>query len=155
MNRLGTFASNDPKQAGQAAVEFAMTFAIFVLGFFGIVGLAIVFFAWLTSVNGAREGARYIIARPTATDSEVTAQICRTTIGLGMSEANCNSNVSNGTLSVLIEPGVSWCLPGTQMSVKVDYRVPVPTLRASFFNGGGITFLGPVTVTSTAVMRIE
>ncbi len=117
--------------------------------------MAMVFFAWLTTANAAREGTRYLIEDPTAIDSEVTSQICRTTVALGMTESNCNANLTNGTLYVLIEPPVGSRVSGTQLNVMVSYRVPVPTLRATFLNGSGITFLGPITVSSTSVMRIE
>ncbi len=142
-------------ESGQTTVEFAITVTFFILGFFGVVGLAMVFFGWLTTTNAAREGTRYLIENPTAEDAAVKSYICKTTIAFGMSEASCNANLAAGTLYILIEPSVSSRVPTTPMSVQVRYQVPVPTLRASFFNGGGITFLGPITVTSMSVMRIE
>lgn len=150
-NRAATAFS----EAGQATVEFAFSITIFLMLLFGFLGLAIVFFSWLSVANAAREGARYVIANPTAADSQVKTYICSTTVILGGSSAGCNSLLSSGGLKVTIEPTQSARISNSQISVKVEYQVPVPTLRASFIGGGGFTFLGPITVTSLSAMRIE
>lgn len=142
---------------GQAMVEFAFTFSIFVLLFIGFIGTAMVYFSWLTTAAAAREGARYIVENPTASTSQIIDQVCRTTPGLGGSEASCKTR-ANARDGIVITPEPSnpdWRLPNTQISVIIEYRTPVPTLRATFLNGSGITFLGPISVTSTAVMQIE
>lgn len=114
------------------------------------------FFAWLSTSSAAREGARFVVGESDATDGEVIAHICNTTVAMGGSAANCNSLVTGGDVTVSVEPAaVSSRVSGAQITVNVAYRVPVPTLRASFFNGGGITFLGPIWVNSRSVMRIE
>lgn len=144
------------REQGQAMVEFALAFGVLVLLFFGIVGMTWVFFAWLSTNSASREGARYVIGKSDATDAQVITHICNTTVAMGGSAASCNNLVTSGQVTVSIEPSaVSSRVSGAQITVNVAYRVPVPTLRASFFNGGGITFLGPIWVSSRSVMRIE
>jgi len=144
-----------PEQ-GQAMVEFALTIGIFVLLFFGLIGMAMVFFGWLSTANAAREGARYVITNPKKDDAAVKAYVCSVSTGLGMSTSNCTSYLASGDLKITIEPSLSVRdSRGTLVTVMVEYHVPVPSLRASFFNGGGITFLGPITVTNTSNMRVE
>lgn len=144
------------REQGQALVEFALAFGVLIMLFLGIVGMAWTFFAWLSTSSAAREGARFVVGESDSTDSEVIAHICNTTVALGGSAANCNNLISGGDVTVSIEPtAISSRVSGAQITVNVAYRVPVPTLRASFINGGGITFLGPIWVNSRSVMRIE
>lgn len=144
-------------QAGQATVEFAFSISIFVFLLFGFIGLAIVFFSWLSVANAAREGARYVIANPSKPDEDVKTYICSTTVILGGSSTNCNNIRQGGspTLIMTIEPAQSARITNAQVSVRVKYQVPVPTLGATFINGSSITFLGPIWVESVSAMRIE
>ena len=144
------------REQGQAMVEFALAFGVLLLLFLGIAGMTWIFFAWLSTSSASREGARFVVGDSGATDAEVIAHICNTTVAMGGSSAGCNSLVTSGEVTVTVEPAdIPARVSGAQITVNVGYRVPVPTLRASFFNGGGITFLGPIWVNSRAVMRIE
>lgn len=151
----GAVVSPSAREQGQAMIEFALTLGIFILLMIGLIGLTVVFFGWLTTASAAREGARYIVGDPTATAQEVQDHICTTSFMLGGSAAACASNVSAGNLVITISPATVPKLPESQVSVRIRFRVPVPTIRAVFLNGGGITFLGPVYVESLSVMRIE
>lgn len=161
MNAVHTrrLAAADRASAGQAMVEFALVLGIFILLFFGLIGLTVVFFGWLTTASAAREGTRYAVGDKAALDSAVKDHICETGIMLGGSKSSCLSQISSGELVVTIEPSVTSAsvprLPDSLVTVTVRFHVPVPTIRASFFNGGGITFLAPIWVESTSVMRVE
>jgi Flp pilus assembly protein TadG len=140
---------------GQAMVEFALTFAIFIMLFIGFIGLAIVFFAWLTTVSAAREGARYVIANPSASDSQIKSAICASSVMLGGNASNCNS-LTTSDLIITTEPSsAANRIPNAQISVKVQYRAQVPTLGITWLDGSKMTFLGPIWVSSQAVMRID
>jgi|GEM_PF-939245 len=142
-------------QQGQAMVEFAFVFSIFILLFFGFLGLAFVFFSWLTTASAAREGARYVISNPSASDTEINQYICSTSAGLGGGSTGCNSALSTGDLQITTEPSAAGRIANAQVSVTVRYRVPVPTLTVPFLDGSRLTFLGPIWVSSVAVMRID
>ncbi len=147
-------------ERGTTMVEFALTLGIFSLILFGLIGMAVVFFGWLTVTSAARDGARYVVGNPTVTDTQVRQYICSTTIMLGGSQQACLNQISAGTLDITIAPskpnaGGLNKISGSSVNVNVRFRVPVPTLRASFLGTGGITFLGPIWVQSTSVMRVE
>ena len=141
--------------SGQALVEFAFSIAIFVLLFIGFFGLAVVLFSFLTANEAAREGTRYLIAQPGASDSDVSQYICQTNVGLGGSQSNCQSMLSAGSLTVTVEPDVNDRVEYGQIAVTVSYRVPVPTLSVSFLDRSTFTFLGPIWVSGVSVMRLE
>ncbi len=153
--RLANMPRPRASASGQATVEFALTVSIFIMLLFGFIGLAIVFFAWLTTVSAAREGARYVISNPSATDAQIKNAICSSSVMLGGSATTCN-NLTNTNLIITTEPAVaSDRIPNAQISVKVQYRAQVPTLGVTWLNGGRMTFLGPIWVSSQAVMRID
>lgn len=150
--KAGSFPMSE---SGQAMVEFALTISIFIMLLFGFLGLAIVFFAWLTTVSAAREGARYVISNPSATDTQIKNAICSSSVMLGGSASNCN-NLTNSDLIITTEPSsASARIPNAQISVRVQYRAQVPTLGVTWLNGSRMTFLGPIWVSSQAVMRID
>lgn len=136
-------------------VEFALILPIFIMLFIGFFGMGVILFSYVTTASAAREGARYLIANPQATDNQIQAHICATSRGLGGSEAGCLNSIANGTLVVLIEPARAERVEKAQVSVTVRYQVPVPTLSVSFLDRTSFTFLGPIWVSNVSVMRIE
>jgi Flp pilus assembly protein TadG len=142
-------------QAGQAAVEFALTIPMFILLFVGFFGMAVILFSFLTANEAARDGSRYVIADPTATDSEVKNYICQKNAGLGGSDTNCLTMLGSGSLTITVEPDVSHRVQNGQLAVTVAYRVPLPTLSVGFLDRSSFTFLGPIWVSGVSVMRFE
>ena len=142
-------------QAGQAAVEFALTIPIFILLFVGFFGMAVTLFSFLTANEAARDGSHYVIADPTATNTEVNNYICQKNVGLGGSEANCLTMLGSGNLTITVEPDVAHRVTDGQLSVTVAYRVPLPTLSVGFLDRSSFTFVGPIWVSGVSVMRFE
>ena len=140
---------------GQALVEFALILPVFIILFLGFFGAAVVLFSYVTASSAAREGARFLVANPQATDSQIQTHICATSIGLGGSTANCTSMITSGELVVLVEQALAGRVEKAQVSVTVRYHVPVPTLSVSFLDRTSFTFLGTIWVTGVSVMRIE
>ncbi|MBI5305618.1 MAG: pilus assembly protein [Chloroflexi bacterium] len=151
------------KSTGQAMVEFALMLPIFIIVVVGFLGMAVVFFSFVGASSAAREGVRFLAGNSYATNAEVQTTIC-TSNPILMSSANCLSRsqaVNNRTscldsydMCIVIEPATGR-IPGTLLNVTVRYHTPVPTLNVSFLNGPGFTFLGPIWVESTSVMRVE
>lgn len=155
--RIRSRSGSDPgmDSPGQALVEFAFSVSIFILLFIGFFGLAVVLFCFLTANEAAREGTRYLIAKPQAPDSEVSQYICQTNVGLGGSQSNCQNMLTAGNLTVTVEPDSSHRVANGQIAVTVSYRVPVPTLSVGFLDRSSFTFLGPIWVSGVSVMRLE
>jgi Flp pilus assembly protein TadG len=142
-------------QGGQALVEFALTIPIFILLLLGFLGMAVILFSFLTANEAARDGSRYVIADPTATDSEVRNYICQKNSGLGGGDTNCLAMLGAGSLTITVEPDVSHRVQNGQLAVTVAYRVPLPTLSVGFLDRSSFTFLGPIWVSGVSVMRFE
>jgi Flp pilus assembly protein TadG len=148
---------------GQAVVEWALMLPIFIPLFVGFMGLAVILFGYVTASSGAREGAGYIIRDPqNVINSQVNQRICDTSAaGLGGSVTGCQNNISSGTLVITVEPSctatpcTSGRGPNAQISVKVSYRVPIPTLSVSLLAGSSFTFLAPIWVTAQSTMRVD
>lgn len=144
-----------PHSEGQAIVEFAFVVTILIFLIIGIMGLAVVFFGWLTVTSAAREGARLFVENKSTTYQQVEDKICSSSFMLGGSPANCASQVDAGELVITIDPTAVPKLENSRVTVTVEYHVPLPTVSAAFFNGGGITFLGPIWVESKSIMWTE
>lgn len=148
---------------GQATVEWAMMIPFLTLLFIGFMGLAVILFSYLTAYSGAREGARYIIQDPqNITDAQVNQQICATSsAGLGGTVEACQNNITSGNLVITVEPSCTAtpCTtgrgPDAQISVRVRFRVPIPTLSVNFFGGPTFTFLAPIWVSAQSAMRVD
>jgi Flp pilus assembly protein TadG len=69
-------------QKGQGMTEFALTLPILLIFMFLIVDLSRVVYVYSAINNAAREGARFAIARPGSTQSEIAAESRRLTGGL-------------------------------------------------------------------------
>ena len=160
---------------GQALVEFAFSFSIFALMFFGLMLGAIVLFGYMTTNAAASEGAHYFITYPASQPLDITNQICATTPLLGGSTANCKLIVTvmddnpsdTGFVAVQCPPPTPpsellvWVSPyggnpgqGTLVSVTVCYHVPIPSLSLPALNGGRLFVFGPTWVVSKASMVI-
>lgn len=80
---------------------------------------------------------------------------------LSGSAETCNSKnayemVDSDGLEITVEPSnPADRIPNAQISVRVEFRAPVPTLGVTWLNGSRMTFLGPIWVSSQAVMRID
>jgi len=102
-------------QRGAAMVEFAVGFALFLLLVFGIMELALTYFAWNRVSEAARDGARHLIVNAPLTD--LSAQSCA-----AASPAAVTVNCSGGgcaTLMARLQAQAPYVQPA---HVSVDYR---------------------------------
>ncbi len=65
-------AATGRRSPGQALAEFALVLIVLMLLVMGIVDLSRAVFIQSALANAAREGARYAIVHPSATDAEIT-----------------------------------------------------------------------------------
>ncbi len=107
------------REAGQAIVEMALTFLIFIVLIFAIIDGARLAFSYNTVSNAAREGTRYAIVHGSQSTSP---------IGPGVNESSLTDHVKKYVSSfaasdVTVVP--NWPSssngPGSKVKVKVDY----------------------------------
>jgi len=119
-------------ERGQALVETAIVLPIVVLLLLSMVDGGRIFYAWIVTTNGAREGAR--VAATGSSEADVIAHV---ELVMG--------NVTVTDLLTANTGGPS----GEPVSVEVRHAVTVITPLISAIVGN------PFTVSSIAVMRLE
>ncbi len=179
MARQGWQRAARPVTRGQAMVEFAFSFALFSMIFFGFLMGAIVLYGFVTANSAAREGAHLIITDLSTSDAAVENQVCATSIGLAGSPDACKNMLQimpsdsgdagyvpyqcppaspPSDLLLWIEPEASHAdqrIPGKgTIAVSVCYHVPIPTFSLPSMNGGRLYIFGPVWVAGRSVMAI-
>ena len=168
------------KTRGQALVEFAFSFAILALMFFGLMMAAIILFAYLTTDAAASEGAHYAVnygTSPLNDNSHITSQVCSTSPLLGGSQTGCQNILTNpdsnhddaNYLAVQCPPAsppsdlIVWIEPndpadrvlGTWVTVTVCYHVPIPSFSLPTLTGSPLYIFGPIWVESASTMNIS
>lgn len=139
-------------QGGAELVEFALVLPVLLLVVFGIVDFSLLLYDKAVVTNAAREGARagvvFFYKEPPVTWPELEAQITSAV------ESYCSEHlISSGTPTVTFS-GLVDVLPagpssGDTIPVKVEFLYNYVVL------GSFVPSLGPLTLTSTAVMRHE
>ena len=122
---------------GQSLVEFALLVPILMLIMVGVVDLGRVYYAYLTVVNSAREGARYGATHPNAGTTAIQNQAKREAQGSGIDPSSLTVR------SVNYPEGCNW---GSPIQVTVGY--PFRMITSYIF--GGTT----IQLQSTAEMPI-
>jgi Flp pilus assembly protein TadG len=150
----------DPRQRGQALVEFALVFPIIALVLFGMVDLSRAVFAYNTASNIARSAARVAIVNQ---DPTVTTLTCDTT-DPGVSAAGCAQAAGNSLGTQASDVTVVYhspadtasdtttdCAPlaiGCLAVVTVHYQfTPITPIIAQL--------IGPISITSTTKVPVE
>ena len=129
-------------EKGQALVEFALLFPIFLLLLFAIVDFGMGFYSWITVTNAAREGARLGVVM--ATSQQIEDRVYQT--------ADLPNESTRMTVTVTNAQGQ----PGESVVVKVDYDYDLITPLAGIVSFVSGNVLGPtLTLSSTAEMRLE
>ena len=129
-------------EKGQALVEFALLFPIFLLLLFAIIDFGMGFYSWITVTNAAREGARLGVVM--ATSQQIEDRVYQT--------ADLPNESTQMTVTVTNAQGS----PGTSEVVVVDYDYDLITPLAGIVSFVSGNTLGPtLNLSSTADMRLE
>lgn len=126
-------------QTGQALVEMALVLPVLLLLLMGIIEFGRIFNASLVVTQAAREGAR--TGAVGGSDEEILAAVRSAASGLDQKR-----------LQVVIEPqesGDGTRNRGDQLTVRVDYTVPLVTPLLSEF------IPDPYPLSALTVMRVE
>ncbi|MBI3977862.1 MAG: pilus assembly protein [Chloroflexi bacterium] len=115
------------KQHGQAMVEFALVFPVFILMLFGVLDFGRMAFAYNTVAHASRQASRLAMVQPSATATiRQTAQ----SAAIGLDPAQL-------TVSVTYPDGTT--VSGSRVQVSVDYRFyPVTPIITRYWGSGGI-----------------
>ena len=126
-------------------VEFAYTTPIILLLFISVVLLSFMLYSFVTLSHGAREGARYVVGDPQATDAEVTAYI-KTKLGL----------LDSNRVIFDIDPPVSERLPQGYITVRVSYPFQLVNVYIPYIiSPGGINLFPPVMLNGVSSMYLD
>ena len=125
-------------ERGQTLVELALVLPVIILILFGTLEFGRLFHSYIVITNAAREGAR--LGAVGKSDEEIVSRIREAS---PLYQADCRLRVFR------LEPNESARSPGVPLTVEVAYDVELVTPIFSSI------LPNPVTLKSTAVMRVE
>lgn len=130
---------------GQAMVEFALSVAVVLILFISVVLFSFMLYSFVTLSHSAREGARYIVGAPQASDTEVENYV-KTKFGL----------LDPDQAVIVIEPDPSERQPDMNVTVRISYpfqlvNVYVPYLVVP----GGFRMFPPIWIRSVSTMYMD
>ena len=123
-----------PQPQGQTFVEFALTLPVLLLVLFGLAGLAVLFYSFVTMQLAVREGTNSIVHNTHQTVSQIQDEVRSHMVTLDRNDVN-----------VIVEPSDpnSW-IQGVQVSVSGVFTVSLPS-----------DALGTIQFRAVSVMTIE
>ena len=131
-----------PASKGQALVEFALIFPIFVLILFGLFDVGRAVFAYNTLSNAARQGARVAIVNQSETN--IDAEAMQHAIGLGVAADDVTVTYTKPDGTSCASPYTIGCF--VDVSVSYTYTAATPIIG---------NLLDPITITASTEMPIE
>lgn len=113
-------------QAGQAAVEFALSAALFILLLFGVVEMALAAYNYNMVCSAAREAVRYaIVHSPTSPNPATVSQIQQVAIDYAPALNLTSSNISVNWPADANLPSMN----DAQVTISYNYQIAVPFLQ--------------------------
>ncbi len=130
---------------GQSLVEFALTLPIIIILFVVVVVFAFMLYAHVTMSHAAREGTRYIVGSPQATNAEVEAYV-KAKLGI--------LNPSRAVISIAPPPADRD--PGENVTVQISYPFQLVNIYVPYIiTEGGFRMFPPVWVTAVSTMYLD
>jgi Flp pilus assembly protein TadG len=150
------------RQTGQATIEFALIFPVFLGVFIGLVFFSMLFYSYVTLQLAVREGASTLIHHPQYTIYAIRSQVCNS--GFAFTPAN---------LSVKVEPPDTASTPaqsctslnagegaytawqsGISVAVTGYYTVPLPSVAIPI-GASTVEILRPIQIQAMSVMTFD
>jgi Flp pilus assembly protein TadG len=135
------------RERGQALVEFAFVFPIFLGVLIGLMSFAILFYSYVTIQLAVREGASAIVHDP-------KHQYINGTGGIKELVISKSFSLNTSQLTVVVNPTETQWVSGAQVTVLAAYYVPLPTVNVPVLGNGTIR-LGTIQISAQSVMTIE
>jgi Flp pilus assembly protein TadG len=130
---------------GQSLVEFALTLPIIIILFVAVVVFAFMLYAHVTMSHAAREGTRYIVGSPQATNAEVEAYV-KAKLGI--------LNPSRAVISIAPPPADRD--PGENVTVQISYPFQLVDIYVPYIiTAGGFRMFPPIWVTAVSTMYLD
>jgi Flp pilus assembly protein TadG len=157
------------KQKGQASVEFAFIFPIFLGVFIGLVFFSLLFYSYVTLQLAVRQGASLLVHNPQDTIYTIRRTVC--TSGFAFAPAQMTVYVeppdtyptcsaSSGCSCATLNPsdaanGVySGWESGVSFAVTGYYTVPLPNVSIPT-TSGSVEILGPIQISAKSVVTFD
>jgi hypothetical protein len=153
-------------EAGQTISEFALTAPLLFALLVGMLLLAWIGFAYVSVNNAARNGARHMLTYPTIPkDTDEFGMDVDAEITYVVTKALPMLNWQRAVVTIL--PPVADRDPPwyneegdrrywTQVSVRVEYPMNLPTIRIPYvIREGSFWLLPPISIAATSRMRLE
>jgi Flp pilus assembly protein TadG len=129
--------SSRRRRRGQALVEFALVFPIFMLVLAGIMDFGFMLYSRMSIINAAREGARASVMVPNYTDIPTIAQgaavSSASTGGIGLSASNVTTTCIQTSSGANPAPTCTWGSAVRGDSVRVTISYSYQTFFPLFF----------------------
>jgi len=130
-------------QQGQAMVEFAFAFILFIVVLVAVIMFAYVFFVQASLTHAAQQGTRHLLAHPVLPGDETT---------FGTADAEATWVITTAVpfldwrdMQITIEPPVEDRVLGTYVAVQIRYTVPLPEFEIPFpLTGQSFRLLPPI-----------
>ncbi len=130
---------------GQSMIEFALTLPIIVILFVVVVVFSFMLYAHVTMSHSAREGTRYIIGSPHASDAEVETYI-KSKLGI----------LDPTRAVIVIEPEPADRDPGENVTVQISYPFQIVNIYVPYIiSPGGFRMFPPIWVTAVSTMYMD
>jgi hypothetical protein len=133
------------KDSGQAMVEFAFTVPLIIILFVSVVGFSFLLYFFVTLNSCAREGARYVIGHPQATDTQIATYV-RGRGGI----------LNQNSITVTVSPALAARQPGANVTVSVAYPFQIVNVRIPYvISPGSFTIFPPITLNAASSMNMD
>lgn len=118
------------REKGQALVEFALSLPVVLIVLIGFVGMAYIFYSWVTLYHATNEGISYAVRHPNASETEIIQNGIRPNMYALYDASNIDVDKYPDRVTILIE-----------------YRIPLPTVRIPYvLTEGEVVLLQPLSV---------
>lgn len=120
----------EKREKGQALVEFALSLPVVLIVLIGFVGMAYIFYSWVTLYHAANEGVSYAVRHPNAGEMEIIQNGIKPNMYALYDASNINVNKYPD-----------------RVTISIDYRIPLPTVRIPYvLTEGEVVLLQPLSV---------
>ena len=157
------------KQNGQASVEFAFIFPIFLGVFIGLVFFSLLFYSYVTLQLAVRQGASLLVHNPQDTIYTIRTTVCNSgfafapaqlTVYVEPPDTNLTCSATHGCACSTLNAsdttnGVyqGW-QSGVSLAVTGYYTVPLPRVSIPT-TSGSVVILGPIQISAKSVVTFD
>jgi Flp pilus assembly protein TadG len=159
------FYHSAKKQKGQASVEFAFIFPIFLGVFIGLVFFSLLFYSYVTLQLAVRQGSSLLVHNPQDTIYTIRSTVCNSafafapaqlTVYVEPPDTNLTCSATSCMCSTLnaTEGAYQGWQSGVSLAVTGYYTVPLPRVSIPT-TSGSVVILGPIQISAKSVVTFD